>query len=112
MSETKTLEPIERPNGELYRPRKIVAYVVGEEDEGVIVLGTHDRELAQEMADTMARYVAGGGYVAGDWVTGWYRDGFECGNRAWVTDEARGRAGVYFREIVEMAPAGLAGGAA
>lgn len=112
MNETKTLEPVERPNGKLYRPRKTVAYVVGEEDEGVIVLGTHYGERAQAMADTMAGYVAGSGFVAADWVNGWYREGFEGGERRWVTDEVHGRAGVYFREIVEMAPAGLAGGAA
>ena len=51
MSETKDIPPVERPNGKLYQARKIVAYVVGEEDEGVIVLGTHDQQRAQVLAD-------------------------------------------------------------
>lgn len=94
-------EVIERPNGKLYRPRRVVAYICGEEDEAVLVLGTHDYARAQVLANQMAEYVAGSGYVAVDWVTGWYRDGFEMGHRQWVTDEVRGRAGVFFREIVE-----------
>jgi hypothetical protein len=109
MTETKDIPPIERPNGKLYRPRKIVAFMVGEEDEGVLVLGTHDRQRAQPLADQMAGHVAGHGFVAAEWVTGWYRDGFECGERRWVSDEVHGRPGVYFREIVETVPAGLAG---
>lgn len=102
-------EPIVRPNGKLYRPRKIVVFVVGEEDEGVLVLGTHDEQRAQVLADQMAAYVAGADFVAASPETGWYRDGFECGERRWVSDEERGRPGVYFREIVETVPAGLAG---
>ena len=97
-------EPIMRPNGKLYHPRRVVAHVVGEEDEGVLILGTHDLARAQILADQMAEYVAGKGYVAvGPW-TGWFRDGFRAGRREWVTDEERGRAGVCFQEIVEATP--------
>jgi hypothetical protein len=102
------LEPVTRPNGRLYRPRAVVAYAVGEEDECVLVLGTHDQRRAQALADQIAERVAGGGFVAASPETGWYRDGFECGERRWVSDEVRGRAGVLFREIAETAPAGLA----
>ena len=92
---------IERPNGKPYRARKVVAYVVGDDPEGVLVLGTHDVDRAQVLADQMAAYVAGADFVAASPETGWWRDGMEMGERQWVTDEVRGRAGVLFREIVE-----------
>ncbi len=94
-------EVITRPNGKPYRPRRVIAQVVGEEDEGVLILGTHDLARAQILADQMAEYVAGKGYVAvGPW-RGWFRDGFRLGRREWITDEERGRAGVCFRGIEE-----------
>jgi hypothetical protein len=99
-------EVIERPNGKPYRPRRVVAYGVGEDGEGVIVLGTHDLSRAQALADELARYVAGSGFVAVDPWRGWWRDGFESGERRWVSDEERGRAGVCFREIAEKAVTG------
>lgn len=95
-------ETITRPNGRPYRPRRVIAQVVGDGiDEGVLILGTHDLARAQILADQMAEYVAGRGFVAiGPW-RGWFRDGFDAGRRQWITDEERGRAGVCFREIVE-----------
>lgn len=36
---------------------------------------------------------------------GWYRNGFDGGQRQWLSDDVRGRAGVWFREIVETAEA-------
>lgn len=99
------LDPIIRPNGKPYRPRRVVAHEIGDEDEitcGVLVLGTHDQTRAQALADQLAQQVAGNGFVAADPYSGWYRDGFEMGRRQWVTDEVRGRAGVWFREIVEV----------
>jgi hypothetical protein len=101
-------ETIQRPNGKPYRPRRVFAQAVGEEDEGVLVLGTHDMARAQVLADKVARYIAGNGFVAAGPETGWWRDGFECGQRRWVSDEEHGRAGVLFRDMVEMTPlAGL-----
>ena len=101
-------ETIQRPNGKPYRPCRVFAQSIGEEDEGVIVLGTHDLSRAQVLADKVARYVAGSGFAAVRPESGWWRDGFECGQRRWVTDEEHGRAGILFREIVETAPlAGL-----
>ena len=97
-------EAIVRPNGKLYRPRRVTACAVGEDDEGVLVLGTHDLARAQFLADEMAEYVAGSGFAAVDPWLGWFRDGYRNGRREWVTDEVRGRAGVCFREIVETAP--------
>jgi hypothetical protein len=97
-------EVIQRPNGKPYRPRRVFAQAVGEEDEGVLVLGTHDVTRAQVLADKVARYVAGSGFVAVKPETGWWRDGFECGQRRWVADEENGRAGVLFRDIAETEP--------
>ena len=97
-------EVIERPDGKPYRPRKLAAYAVTDPDDmlsGVMVLGTHDPGRAQPLADGYATWQLGSGHTAVDPVTGWWRDGFECGRRRWVADEVHGRAGVLFREIVE-----------
>lgn len=99
-------DPITRPNGTLYRPRRVIAYEVGGDGitDGVLVLGTHDQHRAKALADQVARSVAGTGFAAADPRPGWYRDGFEAGERRWVSDEARGRAGVWFCDIVEVTP--------
>ena len=96
-----------RPNGKPYRPRRVIAQVIGEEDEGVLILGTHDLQRAQALADQMAAHVAGSGYVAVRPWRGWFRDGFQAGRRQWVTDEVHGRAGVCFPEIAEHGPASM-----
>lgn len=96
---------VTRPNGKPYRPRRITANAVADEDQnlcGVIVLGTHDQLRAQPLADEYARWQLGEGCKAAEPRCGWYRDAFEGGGRRWVTDEERGRAGVWFREIVEV----------
>lgn len=96
------LPVITRPNGKPYRPQRIVAFAIeGNCGDGVLVLGTHDLTRAQALADKLARDLAGAPAVAADPVTGWYRDGMECGERRWVHDEVRGRAGVWFRDIEE-----------
>jgi hypothetical protein len=97
---------IMRPNGKPFRPRKVVAEAVAGEYEvvaGVIVFGTHDAVAAQPLADQCAVREAGSGYAATDPSPVWWRDGFESGNRKWIYDEKHGRAGVWFREIVEVA---------
>jgi hypothetical protein len=104
---TTVTESIARPSGKAYQPRKCVAYPVTDGDYepvGVLVLGTHDTARAQLLADDWVAFYVDGGCVAVDPVTGWWRDGFGCGGRRWVTDEIRGRAGVWFREIVERSP--------
>ena len=50
----------------------------------------------------LAEYVAGRGFVAASPEAGWYRDGMDGGERRWVYDETGGRAGILFREIVEV----------
>jgi hypothetical protein len=103
------VEVITRPNGKPYRPRKVAAYPVANDDDmtsGVMVLGTHDIERARKLADRCAAAWVDGGYVAAEPETGWFREGYEAGRPMWLRDEKRGRAGVYFREIVERGEAG------
>ena len=102
-----TGDTITRPDGRVYRSRKVTANAVIDEDEfvcGVMVLGTHDVGRAKPLADWLAADTTGRGFAAIDPETGWWRDGFECGERRWVNDEVRGRPGVLFREIVEVSP--------
>ena len=101
---TSTGDTIARPDGRVYRPRKVTANAVVDGDDlltAVIVLGTHDVGRAQPLADSYAAWQLGNGYRAVDPLAGWWRDGFYCGHRAWITDPVKGRAGVWFREIVE-----------
>ena len=93
-----------RPDGRLYKSRKVIAHTVVDDDEivcGVMVLGTHDVARAKPLADWIAADTTGRGFVAVDPVAGWWRDGFEGGRRRWVDDPKGGRAGIWFREIVE-----------
>lgn len=97
-------EVITRPDGRPYRPRTITAHAVTDDDgvlTGVMVLGTHDPGRALPLADRYVAWQFDAGYTAAGPVTGWWRDGFDGGQRCWVTDEVRGRAGVWFREVAE-----------
>jgi hypothetical protein len=97
-------EAIARPDGRLYRPRKVAGYAVNDEDGlvcGIMILGTHDVDRAKLLADSSAASWVDYGHVAAHPVTGWWRDGFSGGRRCWVDDPVSGRAGVWFREIVE-----------
>lgn len=97
-------ETITRPNGKPYRPRKVTAEAIVDDDGvecGVVVLGTHDTARAQALANEyVARHVDSRD-VAACPEPGWYRLGVDSGTFCWVTDEEHGRAGVWFREIVE-----------
>lgn len=96
------LPPVERPNGKLYRPRKVVAFELFHEDEDqVMVLGTHDVAAAQPLADKVAMRVCGSLCRAARPRQGWYRDGYSNGERAWVWDDVHGRAAVVFLEVTE-----------
>jgi hypothetical protein len=98
-----------RLNGRPYQPRKLTACPVTDEDEitaGVVVFGTHDPARAQDLADGLVHRDVGRNYAAASPERVWWRDGFEGGRRGWVTDEEHGRAGVFFREIVEVATDG------
>ena len=99
------LPPITRPDGKLYRPRKVIAYVLGDEDEcpvGVVVFGTHDFERAVPLAADLVRQAWGAGYELGDGpLAVWWKDTYQYGRRIWEDDKEHGRAGVWFPEIVE-----------
>jgi hypothetical protein len=98
------LEPVQRPDGRMYRPRKIIAYPVADDEEmtsGIMVLGTHDVSRAQPLADRCASAWVDGGYVAIEPETGWYREGYEAGRPMWLRDPVKGRAGVWFHEVAE-----------
>jgi hypothetical protein len=106
------LVPVIRPDGRVYRPRKVIAYPVADADEmtsGVMVLGTHDIERARMLADQCAAAWADGGYVATEPETGWFREGYEAGRPMWLRNERKGRAGVFFREITECTSGAVSG---
>lgn len=111
------LPAIERPNGKLYRPRKIEAITTGNEDEvtGIVVFGTHDVRFAENEAHHCAAdYAAEYGIklvIDGPGFKDWYGTqiaGTDDGGRLlviFVTDEVNGRACVRFSaEEVEATP--------
>ena len=112
MSETPSdrfgLPAIERPNGAMYRPRKIIAYPIDDDDcdcmTGVVVFGTHDVGRALDVANRLVRAQVAPDFVAVTPRLIWWTDGFRYGRRTFETDPDRGRAGVYFAEIVERTP--------
>lgn len=95
------LAPIVRPNGKLYRPRKVMCYAwAGDEPvewwaRGVIILGTHDLDRAREFAERMCAYWYGLEHAIRP-VVGWWRDSYSGDGPAWVDDPVRGRAGISF----------------
>lgn len=98
------LEPIARPDGGVYRPRKIVAYPVGspsdpEDFAGVVVFGTHDIGRARELANVLVRRDLDPDLVVHEPRRVWWRDGMDGGYRTFIDDPGSGRAGVYFRDI-------------
>lgn len=95
-------EPITRPNGKLYRPRKLIAAAVDDGDGGVggvMILGTHDTGRAQAFANEYAMWVTDEKVTAIKPLPGWYREGFSGGELRWISDEEHGRAGVWFQEL-------------
>ena len=92
------LEPVTRPNGKVYRPRKIRAEVLYDEDTiecQVLVLGTHDIAQAQEFADRVV-WVIDRKYRADTPRTGWWRHTVRDNDPYFEPDETRGAAGVIF----------------
>lgn len=106
---------ITRPNGSVYRPRKIRAQMLGNEDEttGVVVLGTHD------LADARVRAQAAVSELNNDIDYRFLILPSDPGKRVWYrqklwgfyedqplygyeTDEEHGWAGVEFEVITEF----------
>lgn len=100
---------VERPDGRLYRPRKVVVWPWENDDAwsewrgGAVVLGTHDVERARELADSSIKLWFGAELSAVKPEPGWWRLGYSYGDPTWIEDVVRGRAGVWFtaKEVVE-----------
>lgn len=99
---TELLVPVRRPNGKLYRPRKLVAFMLDAEPENtrVLVLGTHDVTRARALARLLVT-AHDRGYEPVNPITGWWRSGIRNYATWFEQDERRGRAGVSF-EIGEI----------
>jgi hypothetical protein len=98
--------PIQRPNGRLYRPRKVSARVLTDEDgieSSVLVTGTHDVVRALDLARAVARQYVGTRSEPADPRQGWWRETIRRHDRYWEWDEVRGAAGVMFGSITEAA---------
>jgi hypothetical protein len=92
---TELLVPVRRPDGRLYRPRKIIAFILDAEPEyaRVLVLGTHDIGTARELAE---RALRNWGCEPVNPVLGWWRSAIRNHAVWFEADERRGRAGVSF----------------
>lgn len=97
------LPAITRPNGKIYRPRKL-AVQIWDNDEaygdhgsyGVFVIGTHDVSVAEPLASDRIRREWYPELTATRPRLRWVRLGYLNGEQAWVDDEVRGRAAVEF----------------
>jgi hypothetical protein len=93
------VNPITRPNGKIYQPRLIRAYVTYTgypEDDGVIVLGTHDPDEALPYAQRALDYSPLSGCYPAKCSNGWWRSTIRNHEPFWEWDEVRGAAGVCF----------------
>lgn len=93
------LEPVRRPNGKLYRPRRLRSFYCEDDHLGqyaILILGTHTQSVALPLAMGEANFWVEGGVLDAVPEPGWWRDGFEYGERAFVWDEVRGAAGLRF----------------
>jgi hypothetical protein len=101
------LWPVRRPDGRIYRPRKIVAHAIEEDFEitRVLVTGTHDEQRAYRLAKKLIEDEVGHGVEPVNPGRGWWRDGMEHGNPCWVADDDRGAAGVLFCKFKSIPPA-------
>lgn len=94
---------IVRPNGKVYRPRKIQAEFMVDDgmESGVIVFGTHDLHIARRLADRLVMSYDSN-VTAVDPQPCWIYRGISCGSIYFYHDEVRGRAAVQFPELVEV----------
>lgn len=100
------LWPVQRPDGRIYRPRKIVAHAIEDDYEitRVLVTGTHDEDRAYRLARSLIEAEVGHGVEPANPGRGWWRDGMEHGNPCWVADDNRGAAGVLFCKFKSVPP--------
>lgn len=97
------MDPITRPNGKVYRPRKTVTHPWDNTETdpsrgrcGVYVFGTHDIEATRAEAADAIRYYHDSSMTASDPQLVWVRDAIEYGQRVWMHDAVRGRAAVQW----------------
>lgn len=94
---------IKRPNGKLYRPRKIVAefFYEDEIEAGIWVFGTHDGSLSRKLAsDLLLTYDKG--LMATSAYTLWVSRVIRNGTVMYEQDDEHGRAAVCFPELAEV----------
>ena len=116
---TLALPALTRPNGKVYRPRKVTIETLGIEDEltHVLVFGTHDVRFARMHAVEAAKDIADEFYgrdfrleVDGAGEVGWFKKtlcGFDDDAPIYyfLPNEEKGRAGVRFAiEEIEVEP--------
>lgn len=98
---SESLEPVTRPNGKAYRPRKVRSVVF--EDDGprrpwrVLVLGTHDTAFAARVARQRAAEADPDIRLNGG-RRGWWRESIRDGDLFWEWNDVTGAAGVMFEE--------------
>ncbi len=100
MNRSSVKRTLVRPDGRTYRPRSNRLRIRAWGDDptglcGVIVFGTLDPAEALPAAQAACRYWYEGETVRSP-SPGWYRDGFDWGERRWIRDERRGAPGVSF----------------
>jgi hypothetical protein len=94
-----SLPAVTRPNGKLYRPRKIRSEVLYDQDSvesEVVVLGTHDVLTATVLATRDVQSIDAG-FEPADPVLSWYRQSIRNGDPFYEYDEIRGAACVLFQ---------------
>lgn len=94
------LDPINRPNGKVYKPKRIAVERWEDDWEGrygVVILGTHDIDAVRALADQAVKWWDNE-YIATKPDVDWFRLAYSGnqGEMAWQRDEVRGRAGVLF----------------
>lgn len=94
------LVPVTRPNGRVYRPRKIRFDYWFEADHRqtlvFLVLGTHDIDLARGITEREAAVHGVDDIRLVD--TGWWRQSIRNFETYWAEDAVHGAAGVMFEE--------------
>lgn len=103
------LPPIRRPNGKLYRPRKITTEFFVDQDqieEGVVVFGTHDFAVARYRAFRLAASI---GMMAVDPERRWMKMVIRRYDPMFEDYPETGRACVWFKGLVELSPLKTAG---
>ena len=94
-----SFNPVQRPNGKWYRPRKPARAELVTNDNGdeykVIVIRTDDYEEARMLAAQEVQ-AWDSGYTASHPEFGWWRLGIYHGTWTWQYDDGRGAPGYMF----------------